>query len=298
MKFILTTFFVLILSVWSIAQELNCTVNVMSPQVQNTERRIFETLQKDIREFMNSRQWTSDVFKLEERIDCSILITVTERLSTDRFKATLQVQSSRPAYMTSYNSTLLNVNDQDFTFQYVENQPIQFQENQHTNNLSSVLAFYAYMIIGLDYDSYSPKGGEPYFQKALQVVNNAQNEPERGWKAFEGSRNRYWLIENMLNARYEEFRQVIYDYHRKGLDIMQSDVQGGRTVIADCIPKLKRIRLDQPNSYLLTAFFTAKTDELINIFKEAFPDVKQRVATDLMQMDPANANKYQAIVKS
>lgn len=298
MKFILTTFFVLILSVWSIAQELNCTVNVMSPQVQNTERRIFETLQKDIREFMNSRQWTSDVFKLEERIDCSILITVTERLSTDRFKATLQVQSSRPAYMTSYNSTLLNVNDQDFTFQYVENQPIQFQENQHTNNLSSVLAFYAYMIIGLDYDSYSPKGGEPYFQKALQVVNNAQNEPERGWKAFEGSRNRYWLIENMLNARYEEFRQVIYDYHRKGLDVMQSDVQGGRTVIADCIPKLKRIRLDQPNSYLLTAFFTAKTDELINIFKEAFPDVKQRVATDLMQMDPANANKYQAIVKS
>lgn len=298
MKFILTTFFVLILSVSSIAQELNCTVNVMSPQVQNTERRIFETLQKDIREFMNSRQWTSDVFKLEERIDCSILITVTERLSTDRFKATLQVQSSRPAYMTSYNSTLLNVNDQDFTFQYVENQPIQFQENQHTNNLSSVLAFYAYMIIGLDYDSYSPKGGEPYFQKALQVVNNAQNEPERGWKAFEGSRNRYWLIENMLNARYEEFRQVIYDYHRKGLDVMQSDVQGGRTVIADCIPKLKRIRLDQPNSYLLTAFFTAKTDELINIFKEAFPDVKQRVATDLMQMDPANANKYQAIVKS
>lgn len=278
-------------------QELNCTVNVISPQVQNTEKRIFETMQNDIREFMSSRQWTNDIFKLEERIDCSILITVTERISSNRFKATLQVQSSRPAFMTSYNSTLLNVNDQDFIFEYVENQPIQFQNNQHLNNLSSVLAFYAYMIIGLDYDSFSPKGGEPYFQQALQIVNNAQNESERGWKAFEGSRNRYWLIENMVNARYEEFRQVIYDYHRMGLDVMQSDIQTGRKTITECIPKLKKIRLDQPNSYLLTVFFTAKTDELINIYKEAFPDVKQKVATDLMQMDPANANKYEAIIK-
>ncbi|MCB9185656.1 MAG: DUF4835 family protein [Flavobacteriales bacterium] len=280
------------------AQELNCTVNVISPQVQNTEKRIFETLQNDIREFMSSRQWTSDIFKLEERIDCSILITVTERISSNRFKATMQVQSSRPAYMTSYNSTLLNVNDQDFVFEYTENQPIQFQNNQHTSNLSSVLAFYAYMIIGLDYDSFSPQGGEPYFQLAQQIVNNAQNEPEKGWKAFENSRNRYWLAENMLNPRFEELRNVVYSYHREGLDVMQSDIQTGRKAIQDCVPKLKKLRKDQPNSYLLTVFFTAKTDELINIFKEAFPDVKQQVANDLMQADPANANKYQAIIKS
>jgi hypothetical protein len=247
---------------------------------------------------MNSRQWTTDNFTLEERIECSILITVSERISSDRYKATLQVQSSRPAYNTSYNSVMLNVNDQDFVFQYLENQPIQFQDNQHTDNLSSVLAFYAYMIIGTDYDSFSPKGGEPFFQLAQQVVNNAQNEAERGWKAFESSRNRYWLVENMLNARYDEFRGVIYSYHREGLDVMQSDVQTGRKAIEECIPKLKRIRLDQPNSYLMTVFFTAKVDELINIFKEAFPDVKTRVANELMQMDPANANKYQAIVKS
>lgn len=280
------------------AQELNCTVSVISPQVQNTEKRIFETLQNDLREFMNTRAWTSDVFKLEERIECSILITVTERLSSDRFKATMQVQSSRPAYMTSYNSVMLNVNDQDFTFTYNENQAIIFQDNQHSNNLSSVLAFYAYMIIGMDYDSFSLKGGEPYFQKAQQIVSNAQSEQERGWKAFEGSKNRYWLIENMLNARYDEFRGVIYTFHREGLDMMQSDIQTGRDAIAECIPKLKKIRLDQPNSYLLTVFFTAKVDEFINIFKEAFPDVKTKVANDLMQMDPANANKYQAIVKS
>lgn len=282
----------------SVAQELNCTVNVISPQIQNTEKRIFETLQKDIREFMNSRAWTNDVFALEERIECSILITVTERISSDRFKGTLQVQSSRPAYMTAYNSVMMNVNDQDFVFQYSENQALIFQENTHSNNLTSVLAFYAYMIVGMDYESFSPKGGEPHFQKALQVVTNAQNEAERGWKAFEGSRNRYWLIENMLNARYDEFREVIYSYHREGLDVMQSDIQTGRKAIEDCIPKLKKLRLDQPNSYLLTTFFTAKTDELVNIFKEAFPDVKTKVANDLMQADPANANKYQAIVKS
>jgi hypothetical protein len=189
------------------------------------------------------------------------------------------------------------VNDQDFTFQYVESQPIQFQENQHIDNLSSTLAFYAYMIIGADYDSFSKKGGEASFQKALQIVNNAQNEQERGWKAFESTKNRYWLIENMLNARYEEFRGVVYKYHREGLDVMQSDLETGRRAITECIDPLKRIRLDQPNSYLLTVFFTAKVDEFINIFKEAFPDVKTKVANDLMQMDPANANKYEAIIK-
>ncbi len=291
-------FLSILVGVQVMAQELNCTVSVISPQVQNTEKRIFETLQKDIREFMNSRAWTSDVFQLEERIECSILITVSERLSSDRYKATIQVQSSRPAYMTAYNSVMLNVNDQDFVFQYAENQPIQFQNNQHRDNLSSVLAFYAYMIIGMDYDTFSPKGGEPYFQLAQQIVNNAQNEPEKGWKAFENTRNRYWLAENILNARYDEFRGVLYTYHREGLDVMQSDLQTGRKAIEDCIPKLKKIRLDQPNSWLMTVFFTAKVDELINIFQEAFPDVKTRVANDLMQMDPANANKYQAIVKS
>lgn len=292
------TFLLVLVSIGAEAQELNCTVSVISPQIQNTEKRIFETLQKDIREFMNTTRWTNDVFALEERIECSILITVTERISNDRFKATMQIQSSRPAYMTSYNTVMLNVNDQDFAFQYVESQPLQFQENQHIDNLTSVLAFYAFMIVGSDYDSFSPKGGEPYFQKALQVVNNAQNEQERGWKAFEGTKNRYWLIENMLNARYEDFRGVVYKYHREGLDVMQSDIISGRQAITDCLEPLKRIRMDQPNSYLLTVFFTAKVDELINIFREAFADVKTKAANDLMQMDPANANKYQAIVKS
>ncbi len=291
------TLILLLITVGAQAQELNCTVTVNSPTIQNTEKRIFETLQKDIRQFMNSTKWTNDIVALEERIECSIRITVGEKIGGDKFKATVQIQSSRPTFMTSYNTVMLNVNDKDMTFTYVESQPILFQENQHIDNLSSVLAFYAYMIIGADYDSFSLKGGEPYFQKAQQIVSNAQNESERGWKAFDGTKNRYWLIENMLNARYDEFRGVVYKYHREGLDVMQSDVNTGRAAITDCLKPLKKIRMDQPNSYLMTVFFTAKVDELVNIFKGAFTDVKTKAANDLMQMDPANANKYQAIIK-
>lgn len=297
MRTLLFTVSLIMAALSSAAQELNCNVSVISPTIQNTEKRIFETLQKDIREFMSTTAWTKDVFAIEERIECSILITVGERIGNNRFKATIQVQSSRPAYMTSYNSVMLNVNDQDFTFEYTENQPLQFQENQHISNLTSVLAFYAYMIIGMDYESFAPKGGEPHFQKAFQIVNNAQSEPEKGWKAFESSRNRYWLIENMLNARYEPLREVIYKYHRKGLDVMQSDIETGRKAIFECLDPLKRLRLDQPNSYLLSVFFTAKVDEFVNVFKEAFPDIKTKAANDLMKMDPSNANKYQAIIK-
>jgi hypothetical protein len=280
------------------AQELNCTVSVISPQVQNTEKRIFETLQNDIRQFLNSTSWTNDSYKLEERIACSILITVTERISSDKFKASIQVQVSRPIFNTSYSSVLMNVNDQDFTFNYVESQQLQFQENQHISNLTSVLAYYAYMIIGMDYDSFSEKGGEPYFQKAFQIVNNAQNEAERGWKSADGSKNRYWLVENLLNARFDNFRKVLYRYHRLGLDLMQADIESGRRAIFESLPDLKKIRQSEPNSYLLQSFFTAKADEFVNIFSQGLPDTKNKASQLLMEMDPSNSNKYQKITKA
>ncbi len=280
------------------AQELNCTVSVISPQVQNTEKRIFETLQNDIRQFLNSTSWTNDSYKLEERIACSILITVTERISSDKFKASIQVQVSRPIFNTSYSSVLMNVNDQDFTFNYVESQQLQFQENQHISNLTSVLAYYAYMIIGMDYDSFSEKGGEPYFQKAFQIVNNAQNEAERGWKSADGSKNRYWLVENLLNARFDNFRKVLYRYHRLGLDMMQADIESGRRAIFESLPDLKKIRQSEPNSYLLQSFFTAKADEFVNIFSQGLPDTKNKASQLLMEMDPSNSNKYQKITKA
>ncbi len=278
-------------------QELNCTVSVISPQLQNVEKRIFETMQNDIRQFLNSTPWTSETFKQEERIECSILINISERIGTDRYKGTIQVQASRPAFNTSYSSTMFNIMDQDFTVVYLESQQLQFQENQHISNLTSILAYYAYLIIGMDYDSFSEKGGEPYFQKCLQIVNNAQNESERGWKAFEGTKNRYWIVENLLNARFEDFRKVLYRYHRLGLDAMSKDAEGGRRVIFEALPDLKRIRQDQPNSFLLQVFFTSKSDELVNIFTEGMPDQKARASQLLMEMDPSNSNKYQKITK-
>jgi len=289
---------VLAFSINSHAQELNCSVSVISPQVQNTEKRIFETLQNDMRQFMNSTRWTNDSYTLEERIECSILVTVSERISSDKYRATIQVQASRPAFNTSYSSSLLNINDQDFTFTYTESQQLQFQENQHISNLTSVMAFYAYLVIGMDYDSFSEKGGEPYFQKAFQIINNAQNEPERGWKQFDGSKNRYVIVENLLNARFDNFRKVIYKYHRLGLDVMQADTENGRRVIFECLPDLKKVRQSEPNSYLLQSFFTAKADEFVNIFSQGLPDIKNKAAQQLMEMDPSNSTKYQKITKS
>lgn len=296
MRFIFTAF-LLAFSLIARSQELNCTVSVISPQLQNVEKRILESMQNDIREFLNSTRWTNDTYKFEERIECSILINISERIGGDRYRGTIQITASRPIFNTSYNSPLFNINDQDFTIIYVENQQLQFQENQHISNLTSVLAYYAYLVIGWDYDTFSEKGGEAIFQKCLQIVNNAQNEPERGWKAFDGTKNRYWVIENLLNARFEDFRKALYRYHRHGLDVMSTDIEGGRRAIFETLPDLKRIRQDQPNSYLMQVFFTSKSDELSNIFSEGMPDQKNRAAQLLMEMDPSNSNKYQKITK-
>lgn len=294
-KRIILTYLLLMLIMPTSAQELKCQISVVAPSIQNTEKRIFETLQKSLQEFVNSRKWTSDVFSEEERIECSMLFNIVEKVSNDRFKATLQVQSSRPGYKSNYNSVMLSVMDDKVEFNYLENDPLLFQDNQSVNNLTSVVAFYAYLILGYDYESFAPSGGEPYFQKALQVVNASSNIPEKGWKAFEDNKNRYWLIENTLNPRFKPFRSLIYKYHREGLDKMHNDMDGARSAITNCVSDLKKLRRDQPNSYLLTTFFSAKADEIVNVYKQAFPDIKNRVASDLEEMDPGNAGKYRTI---
>ncbi|MFT4525586.1 MAG: hypothetical protein ACI85F_001741 [Bacteroidia bacterium] len=294
-KRILLTCLGLMLLMSTSAQELKCQISVVAPSIQNTEKRIFETLQKSLQEFVNSRKWTNDVYSEEERIECSMLFNIVEKISNDRFKATLQVQSSRPGFKSNYNSVMLSVMDDKVEFNYLENDPLLFQENQSGNNLTSIVAFYAYLILGYDYESFAPSGGEPHFQKALQVVNSSSNAPEKGWKAFEDNQNRYWLIENTLNPRFKPFRGLIYKYHREGLDKMHNDMDAARASITTCIADLKKLRRDQPNSYLLTTFFSAKSDEIVNIYKQAFPDIKNRVAADLQEMDPGNATKYRTI---
>lgn len=277
------------------AQELNCSVKVNAQQVQGTDRRVFETLEKAIYEFMNNTRWTNDVFKVEERIDCSLFINVTDRPSVDEFRATIQVQSRRPIYNSSYNATILNNFDNDFQFKYIEYQPIEFSISTFTSNLASVLAYYAYIIIALDYDTYALEGGTKYYQLAQQIVNNAQNTSETGWKAFESDRNRYWYVENMLTQTFTPLRHCLYRYHRKGLDTMLQNQDEARKEILEALKLIRSIHAIKPASYNVQLFFNAKADEIVNIFSVAYSDVKSQVITLMTEIDPGNLAKYQKL---
>ncbi len=283
------------LSITSFSQELNCKVTIVSDQVQGTDKRIFDVLKTSIFEFMNNRKWTNDVFKNEERIDCTLFINILSR-SSDDITGTIQVQASRPVFKSSYITNLLNFKDEDFQIKYVENQPLDFAENAHLSNLTSILAYYANLIIGIDYDSFSLKGGTPYLQKAFAIVNNAQGTSEKGWKAFDGDQNRYWLINNMLDAPYIGIREAMYTYHLKGLDEMVANKEAGRTAIIESFETLKKVHQVRPLSFNMKVFFNAKYEEIINIFKIAFPDEKAKVMQILELIDPTNSNKYQTIM--
>ncbi len=277
------------------AQELNCQVQVLSQQIAGSDKHIYEVLQTAINEFMNNRKWTNDAFRLEERIDCSILINLTSR-DADAFTGTIQIQSRRPVFKASYTSVLLNYNDPDFTFKYLENQPLDYNDNSYTSNLTSVLAYYANIILGLDYDTYALNGGTPYLQKALSIVNTAQDAADKGWRAFESNKNRYWLINNMMDASFVPLRECMYNYHRKGLDIMVENKDAGRAVIAESIETLRKVHDAKPLSFNMQVFFNAKADEVINIFSGAFTDEKAKVVNTLNLIDPTNSNKYQKIL--
>lgn len=290
--------FLFLLSTFSnclFSQELNCTVKVLSPAIQGTEKSVFETLETAIKEFMNNTRWTNDNFKQDERIECNITINVTKRISVDEFEANIIVQSRRPVYKSSYNTNLINYQDNDFTFKYTPFQPFEFNENTFVNNLTSTLGYYAYIFIGLDYDTFSPDGGTPYYQKAQTIVNNAQNASEKGWKAFEGSKNRYWLAENLANANFKGVRSCLYNYHRMGLDMMTVDIELARKNIAEALEGLQKVHNMQMGSFLMQVFFLAKADEIVNIFSVAAPDVKNKLVPLLNTIDPGNVTKYEKL---
>ncbi|RLD60846.1 MAG: DUF4835 domain-containing protein [Bacteroidetes bacterium] len=282
----------------SYSQELNCRVQVVSKQVQGTDKRIFNTLQKVIYEFLNNYKWTNNVYSDNERIECTFYINIKDHpISSDIFKGTMQVQASRPIFNTSYNSVLFNYIDNDVEFRYTETQELQFNETSYTSNLTSLLAYYAYIIIGLDYDSFSLEGGTPFYEKAEKIVNNAQNSPYKGWKAFEDRKNRYWIVENILNDTYSPIRECLYSYHRLGLDIMSEKVSDGRSVISESLETFRQVHQKKPGSFLMQLFFDAKRDEIVNIFSEAFPEEKTRIYNVLKTVDPANDSKYQKIIR-
>lgn len=280
------------------SQDLNARVQILAPQIPNSNKRILDILETSIKDFLNGRRWTADALQPQERIDCNFVITITDWDGSSNFKAEAQIQSNRPVYNSTYSSTLLNISDEDFGFTYSEGQALDFSEQNYISNLSSLLAFYAYIITGMDYDSFSKFGGTPYFQKAQTVLNNAQNAPNTGWKAFENLRNRFWLIENLTNKTYNPLREGLYTYHRDGLDIMAENQSKGRKAILSVFPQLQKIDKQKQGSILNQLFFTAKSDEIINILSAADSQDKIKAFNVLSEIDPANTLKYEVLKKS
>ena len=279
------------------AQELNCNVQVSAQMIQGSNREIFQNMQRDLYDFMNNTIWTNNVFSYSERLDCNILINLTDQLSGDEFKGTIQIQLRRPVFNTTYNSTILNFVDNNFQFRYVEYQTLEFDPTTHRYNLISVLAYYTYIILGFDYDTFSPLGGTEYFQMAEKIVTNAQNAPEAGWKPFDGSRNRnrYWLIKNILNREYENVRLFNYEYYMRGLDLMESRISEARINMAESLKLLQEVFRKRPDPYMyfLQIVIDAKSDELINVYSGAYPEEKSRILMILNEIDPANKAKYE-----
>jgi hypothetical protein len=279
------------------SQELLCTVKILDNQIQLTNKKIFRTLELALTEYMNNTKWTDEKVMPEERIECNLQIILSSYdVSTNNFQGTLQVQSTRPIYGTSYNSMVFNFLDENINFDYAEFQRMSFNQNVYTDNLTSLFAFYAYYIIGLDYDSFGYLGGTPYFQKALQIANNAQPSSLAGWQPFERNlRSRYNLIDNILNERFKPIREAYYKYHRLGLDVMTKTPEAARKSIFESIQLVQKIFKIAPNTVMIIMFFEAKSDELVNIYKNAPSIEKPKVIELLSEINIANINKYEKI---
>jgi len=288
----------LISSTLLFSQEFICQVQVSSPQVQGTDRRVFQTLQTALYEFVNDTKWTNYDFKVQEKIECTIGINISERISSDEFKGTLNIQLRRPIYKTSYNSVILNYFDKNFQFKYLEYESLEFNENTFTSNLTSVIAYYIYIFLGMDFDSYALNGGSQFFEKAQSVVNSAQSSPMQGWKAFESLKNRYWMVENLLNSSYSSLREANYNYHRKGLDLMSDNIELGRSGVYESLELLRKVNREKPGLFMTQVFLEAKSDELVNIFSQASPTDKQKAVNILKEIDPSNSGKYQKILQT
>jgi hypothetical protein len=282
-----------LLSRISFSQELSCQVTINTQQIQGTvQKQIFDQMQKSIFEFMNQRKWTNDLYTSQERIDCSFLINVTQSLGSDEYLATLQIQSGRPVFKSSFRTPLFNYIDENFQFKFQQFSQLEFNDNNFQNNLTSVLAYYAYVILALDYDSFAPLGGTPYWQKAAAVVQNAQTASEKGWKSNEGNKNRYWLVENQLQPVFQGIRDCIYKYHREGMDIMSEKPSEGRAKILSALELLVPVYNNRPASFNMQLFFNAKGSEIVEAFSQGTAEEKTKVVDLLMKVDPANTTKY------
>ena len=281
------------------AQELNFTVSINADQVQAADRSIYPEMENAFERFLNDRAWTGDKFQNNEKIKGNLIITIQDQPSIGQFTANAQIQVIRPVYNSNYESLLLNFADRDWEFAFTISQPMIFNDNNFQSNLTSLLAYYAYIAIGLDYDSFSSLGGTPYFQKALNVVNNAQQGGGNGWGQFQNRRNRYWLIENLsINNQYQPVREGLYKYHLQGLDIFQDKPEETRSNILQVLKDVQEVNRVLPNAILIISFLDAKSDELLNIFSEGPLNVRREVYNELLKLDPTRRSKYQKIVQN
>lgn len=298
-------FFLLLLAAVRLpAQELNCKVDVSYDRIQNVDPKVFQALKKSLNEFVNNRKWTNDNYKASEKIDCSFLLNLTERNPSENiYKGTLNIQASRPVFSSGYNTPIVNFIDREVVFRFDESQTMQYDDNRISgsdpmvSNLTAIFAYYAYVILGLDYDSFAPKGGDEYFKRALNIINNAPEEGKsiRGWKAAEGNRNRYWLIDQILSPRFDAFRPYWYNYHRLGLDMLSQKPEEGRKVILAGIPTLTKINNDNPTSILFQFFFNAKSNEYVNILQQTPKEERKDYVDQLSKMDVPNTPKYRGV---
>ena len=286
------------------AQEIQARVSIIASKVSTTiDRKIFQTLQTGLTNFINARKWTNDVFQPGEKIQCSFLLTIDDAPGNNIYKGKLTVQAARPIYNTAYVSPILNFIDDNITFRYVEFQPIEFNENRVQGNdplvanITAVLAYYVNIILGLDYASFAIRSGDPYFQKAWNIVNNAPESGREigGWKSFESFRNRYWLAENLNNSRFALIHDALYAYYRNGMDLFYENEEAGRSGILNCLNFLNNLNRENPNSMIMQVFFQGKSNELVKVFSKASPDVKSRAKDLLTKLDLTNSAVYKEL---
>lgn len=299
MRHIVAILALIVMSIAMTAQELKCTISINSEQVQGSNKAVFTTLQQSMEEFVNTQRWTNMTFQEKERIECSMMIVV-KSVQDNMFVCEFTCQSRRPVFGTTYTTPTLNIKDENFTFTYQEYDRMEFQTNTFTSNLTALVAYYCYLIIGHDMDSFAKLGGTPYFQVCEDIVTSAQsasldNAEMVGWKAFESNRNRYALTNNLMDEAFKKYRAYYYDYHRHGLDEMVNNVANGRARIAKDIKVLKEAYNARPATYLVGTFLDAKSDELVNIFKSGTAEEKKMVYELLMDIDPTRQDTYENI---
>ena len=303
-KIVVSITLVLLMYLPVVAQELQARVSVNGSQVgSNVDRKVFQSLQGALQTFLNNRKWTDDTYQQNEKINCNFLLNISNA-DNNVYTASLTVQAARPVYNSTYVTPLINFQDEGVVFKYVEYQPLEFNENRISgtdglaSNLTATLAYYVYIILGLDYNSFTLRGGDPYFQKAQNITNNAPDGRDIvGWKAFDGQRNRYWLMENLTDSKYALIHDAMYNYYRLGLDKMYENENDARAAVLDALMQFNTLNNDQQNSMIVPFFFQGKSTEIVKIFKKARPDEKQRVQEIMSRIDIANANLYKQELK-